>query len=163
MTTEWDLLIVSPRLETKRQLLGILKGLPVSTFTASTVAQAREALASHYFQLIFSEENFADGSYRDLLNLIHVSNLKTSLVLMLCTGEWEEYLEGLRSGADEVIRCPLQPTDVELSLIRASRREEPSPNTRRSAKVWELHSRIHRSQHRIGFRGPAKWLNLNQK
>ena len=124
MTTEWGLLVVSPRLETKRQLLGILRGLPVNTFTASTVAQAREALASHYFQLIFSEENFADGSYRDLLNLIHVSNLKTSLVLMLCTGEWEEYLEGLRSGADEVIRCPLQPTDVELSLIRASRREE---------------------------------------
>ena len=42
-------------------------------------------------------------------------------VVMLCTGEWEEYLEALRLGAEEVLRCPLQPTDVDLALIHAMR------------------------------------------
>jgi DNA-binding NtrC family response regulator len=45
----------------------------------------------------------------------------TRFVVMLCTGEWEEYLEALRLGAEEVLRCPLQPTDVDLALIHAMR------------------------------------------
>jgi hypothetical protein len=40
---------------------------------------------------------------------------------MLCTGEWDEYLEALHLGAEEVLRCPLQPTDVDLALIHAMR------------------------------------------
>ena len=35
--------------------------------------------------------------------------------------EWEEYLEALRLGATEVLRCPLQPSDVDLALIHAMR------------------------------------------
>jgi hypothetical protein len=35
--------------------------------------------------------------------------------------EWEEYLEALRLGAEEVLRCPLQPTDIDLALIHALR------------------------------------------
>jgi hypothetical protein len=49
---------------------------------------------------------------------------------MLCTGEWEEYLEALHLGAAEVIRCPLQPTDVDLALIHTMhdrRRGKHSP------------------------------------
>ncbi len=42
---------------------------------------------------------------------------------MLCTGEWQEYLEALKLGVTEVIRCPLQPTDVELCLIRVAHTE----------------------------------------
>ena len=42
---------------------------------------------------------------------------------MLCTGEWEEYLEALKLGAADVIRSPLQAPDIELVLIQAMREE----------------------------------------
>jgi hypothetical protein len=89
----WDILVVSARLENKMALLRILQGLPVSAFTAPTVQQAHEVLSTHSIRVIFCEENFADGSYRDLLAAVRTSQIRTPLVLMLSTGEWEEYLE----------------------------------------------------------------------
>jgi DNA-binding NtrC family response regulator len=131
MEKEWDLLVVSSRLANRKALLHILDGLPVDVFTAATVRQAHEVLSRHPVRLVFCEEHFADGSYRDVLKTIHAEYPGLRLVLMLCTGEWEEYLEALRLGATEVIRCPLQPTDVELALIRAAREtrasEAPTP------------------------------------
>ena len=124
MTQQWELLVVSSRLENKKALLRILKDLPASVITASTIEQAGEVLATHSIRLVFAEEHFIDGSYRELLTVIRFANLNTRLVLMLCTGEWPEYLEALRLGAADVIRCPLQATDVELSLIRAAREYE---------------------------------------
>jgi DNA-binding NtrC family response regulator len=124
MDKSWDILVVSGRLENKRALLRILQPLPVSAFTASTVQQAHEVLSTHSIRVIFCEENFADGSYRDLLAAVHTPPIRTPLVLMLSTGEWEEYLEAMSLGATEALRCPLQPTDVELTLIRVAREHE---------------------------------------
>ena len=67
MDKPWDILVVSARLENKKALLRILQGLPVSAFTASTVRQVHEVLSTHSIRVIFCEENFSDGSYRDLL------------------------------------------------------------------------------------------------
>jgi DNA-binding NtrC family response regulator len=124
MDKPWDILVVSARLENKRALLRILQGLPVSAFTASTVQQAHEVLSTHSIRVIFCEENFVDGSYRDVLAAVHTPQTRTPLVLMLSTGEWEEYLEAMSLGATEALRCPLQPTDVELTLIRVAREHE---------------------------------------
>jgi DNA-binding NtrC family response regulator len=121
MDKHWDILVVSARLENKRALLRILQDLPVSAFTASTVQQAHEVLSAHSIRVIFCEESFADGSYRDLLPAVRTPQTRTPLVLMLSTGEWEEYLEAMSLGATEALRCPLQPTDVELTLIRVAR------------------------------------------
>jgi DNA-binding NtrC family response regulator len=124
MDKPWDILVVSARLENKKALLRILQGLPVSAFTASTVQQAHEVLSTHSIRLVFCEENFAHGSYRDLLAAVRTPQTRTPFVLMLSSGEWEEYLEAMSLGATEVLRCPLQPTDVELTLIRVAREHE---------------------------------------
>ena len=121
MEDRWGVLLVSARLENRRALQHILEGLPILVFTASTIQQARDALSGRPIRLVFCEESFADGSYRDLLASIHTTPTSTLLVLILSTGEWDEYLEAMRLGARDVIRCPLQPTDVELVLIRAAR------------------------------------------
>src|SRR5262249_10220268 len=121
MENRWDILVVSGRFENKRTLLHILYDLPVFVFTSSTVREAHEVLATRPIRLVFCEENLADGSYRNLLDSIHSAQPSTQLVLMLSTGEWDEYLEALKLGAWDVVRCPLQATDVELALIRAAR------------------------------------------
>jgi DNA-binding NtrC family response regulator len=123
MERDWNLLVVSARLENKKALLDILRDFPVDVLIASTVAQAQEAMSGHLIQCIFSEENLPDGSYRDVLAAMLGFGLKSPLVLMLCTGEWQEYIEAMKLGAAEVIRSPLQAIDVELALIHMIREQ----------------------------------------
>jgi DNA-binding NtrC family response regulator len=119
MENEVDVLIVSSRIENKRTLLRTLEGLPVNIFSASTVFQALEFLATHPLAIIFCEERLPDGSYRDLLGSVPSSPQMNRLVQ--CAGEWEEYLEALRIGAAEVLRVPLQSTDIDIALFHAMR------------------------------------------
>lgn len=115
------ILIVSCRADNRRMLMRVFEGLPIDSYTAHTIEQAHEALKSRPFSVVFCEERVSDGSYRDLLSHVRASGDDTRFVVMLCTGEWEEYLEAMHMGAEEVLRCPLQPTDVDLALIHTMR------------------------------------------
>ena len=140
MQKQPSLLVVSARLENKKALLRILEdlavNLPVNTITASTVAQAQEVLAQQPISVIFCEERLPDGPYHELLALATAKGTADpiQIIVMLCTGEWKAYLEALRLGAADVVRCPLRPTDVELALIHAVREETASqpPQTLRA-------------------------------
>jgi DNA-binding NtrC family response regulator len=121
MESEVDVLIVSRRIENKRALLRTLEGLPVNTFSASTIFQALEFLATHTLAVIFCEERLPDGSYRELLTSLPSSPQMNRFIVVQCTGEWEEYLEALRLGAAEVLRAPLQSTDIDIALFDAMR------------------------------------------
>jgi DNA-binding NtrC family response regulator len=121
MKTLRELLVISGRLENRKTLLRILDELPVLVFSTATVDHAREVLATHSIELIFCEESFPDGTYKDLLKIIRLTQPETHFVLMLYTGEWSEYLEAMSLGAWEVLRSPLQPTDVEFLVNRSTR------------------------------------------
>jgi two-component system, response regulator RegA len=119
------ILIVSCRSDNRKMLLRVFEGLPIDSYTAPTIEQAMEALRLRPFSVVFCEERLSDGTYVDLLRDVRVISNETRFVVMLCTGEWEEYLEALRLGAEEVLRCPLQPTDIDLALIHAMRGGAP--------------------------------------
>jgi DNA-binding NtrC family response regulator len=121
MDKELNILIVSNRLENRKTLLRTLEGLPVNAFCVSTLEQALETLPSRTFAIIFCEERVSDGSYHELLGIVRANSEPGRFVVILCTGEWEEYLEALKFGASEVIRCPLQPPDIDMVLIHAMR------------------------------------------
>jgi DNA-binding NtrC family response regulator len=120
-TAVLPILIVSCRPENRKMLLRVFEDLPIDSYSASSIHQAKEALRARSFSVVFCEERLTDGAYADLLNELRNTQPSTRLVVLLCTGEWEEYLEALRLGAEEVLRCPLQPTDVDLALIHAMR------------------------------------------
>jgi|SRR5438270_12345218 len=124
MQSNRHILIVSSRIENKNTLLSTLDGLPVSTFTVAKIEHAFEVLLSSPIDLVFCEEHVTDGSYRELLSAVHARDKMTPFVLILCTGKWEECLEAVRLGATEVLRCPLEPTDINLTLVRAMRDKE---------------------------------------
>lgn len=121
MEKELNVLIVSSRIENRKTLLHTLEGLPLNPFSVSTIGQALEVLSTHTFAIIFCEERVRDGSYRELLRLALANSWPGRFIVMLCTGEWEEYLEALKLGAAEVVRCPLQPPDIDMVLIHAMR------------------------------------------
>ncbi len=121
MDNPLPILIVSCRPENRKTLLHVFEGLPIDSYCAPCIEDARAALKSRSFSVVFCEERLFDGSYHELLRDV-CSSEATAFVVMLCTGEWEEYLEAMRLGAEEVLRCPLQPTDIDLALIHAMRR-----------------------------------------
>jgi two-component system, NtrC family, response regulator PilR len=120
------ILIVSCRPDNRKMLMRVFDGLPIDSYSAPGIEQAKEALRLRPFSVVFCEERLSDGAYNDLLREVRAISEGIRFVVMLCTGEWEEYLEALRLGAEEVLRCPLQPTDVDLALIHVMRGTVPS-------------------------------------
>ena len=116
-----DALVVSERMEHVQSLVRILDGLLINVYVACTIKQAQEVLGRQPLGLVFCDERISGSSYRELLSTGDARRRASRLVVMLQTGEWEEYLEAMRLGAFEVIRCPVQPTDVEMTLINATR------------------------------------------
>jgi DNA-binding NtrC family response regulator len=114
-----DVLIVSERPDHLRPLIRTLGDSSARVSDCFTIRQAREIFSRHPVDLVFTDEYLSDGSYRELLLLNRFGQHATGFVLLLRTGEWEEYLDAMRLGALEVLRCPLQPAEVEATLQRA--------------------------------------------
>jgi DNA-binding NtrC family response regulator len=114
-------LIVSGRVDERRNLARILDSLSTNVFIVGTLAHAREVLQLQPITIIFCDERLCDGPYRDLVTFAKDKRKDAQLVVILTIDERPAYLEALGLGVD-VIRCPLQATDVELALIHAMRR-----------------------------------------
>ena len=123
MHTEMPVLIVCCRPENRRMLTRAFEGLPINCYSTSTLERAKAALRSRTFSVVFCEEWLSDGSYHDLLMDVRSNQPNVRFVLMLCSADWEEYTEAMRLGAEEVLRCPLLPTDIDLALIHAIKNE----------------------------------------
>ena len=113
-------LIVSDRTSHVKSLVTILGTLPTNVYVASTLKQAKEALSHEAFTLVFCDERLVGGSYRELLDASATTGNRPRLVVMLQTGEREEYLEAMELGAFEIIRCPFEATDVVKTLNLAT-------------------------------------------
>jgi len=118
------MLIVSCRPENRKTLVRMFDELSINSYVAPTTRDARELLGSRSLSMVFCEERLSDGSYCDLLRDIRATWPETGFVVLLCTGEREEYLQAMRLGAQEVLRCPLRPTDVDLVLIQAMKESD---------------------------------------
>ncbi len=121
----WTVLIVSSRAENRDALLHIFEGLPIDTSVARTLQEAGAVLSRSSIDVVFCDESLPDGSYRALLEALAATEQRSiRFVVTLGTGEWHEYLEAMRLGATDVLRCPLQSIEVELVLIRAVRERD---------------------------------------
>lgn len=121
MREQWDVLVASSSMENRRSLLRILEPLSLNVISCSALRQAQEVLSRQEVLLVFCDEVLGDGSYRDLLLADKVRRGNLRVVVTIRTGEWDEYLEAMRLGAFDAVRCPLHPTDIELVLLRAAR------------------------------------------
>jgi len=133
MQEQLDALVVSERMEHVKSLVRILDTLLINVYVACTLKQAQEVLCRQPLGLVFCDERLAGGSYRELLQDGEARRKASRFVIMLQTGEWDEYLEAMRLGAFEVIRCPVQPTDIEMTLINATRDQAQRAAMRMSA------------------------------
>jgi DNA-binding NtrC family response regulator len=117
-----DVLVASSELENRRCLLHILDSLALNAISCRSVDEAREVLDRQEVDMIFCDESLAGGTYRDLLNsAMRRKGLPVIIALHSGDGDWDEYLEAIRLGAFDAVRYPLQPTDIELAVLRAAR------------------------------------------
>jgi DNA-binding NtrC family response regulator len=125
MQTQWNVLVASTQSENRRALVQILERLPlIEVFSSSNLHQAEEVLEGRSVALVFCDDNLPDGSYQRLLSKMRSSGESFRFIVTTTKGEWEDYLDATRHGAFDMIRWPLQPTDVELIVIRAMHEEE---------------------------------------
>jgi phosphoserine phosphatase RsbU/P len=124
MAREIDLLIVSSRLENKKTILRFLEGLPLNTCTVGSVEEAEETFEEHEIDVVVCDERLSDGAYHDVLALTIDRKPRIQFIVLLCTGGQEEYCEAIRLGVTDVVRPPLDPTDIEVALIHALRQKQ---------------------------------------
>lgn len=121
LRADFMVLLISSNLESRRTVSNVLEALSIDVISCSTLSQARQALSLQRPNLIFCEERLPDGDYADLLSARCEGRIAPPLVVLTRTGEWDLYMDATRRGAFDVIRSPWRPTDIELSLIRATR------------------------------------------
>jgi DNA-binding NtrC family response regulator len=71
---------------------------------------------------LFCDEHLSEGCFSDLISPDIPDRKVPRVVVTIRTGEWDKYLQMMRLGAYDVLRCPFCPTDVEFVVLRA--REE---------------------------------------
>ena len=122
MLRRWDVLVACAEMGNRNALIRMLEGMSVGVFSCSNLSQAIEVLSSRKIELVFCDENLSDGSFRDLLRANQVWSGRPRIVVIAHLDEWAEHrMEALELGDFEVLSSPLQPTDVELAVIRAMR------------------------------------------
>ena len=124
MQKPFEVLFVSSQDENKKTLLGVCRDLPVKARTVYTFAQAKQFLSAHQVRMVFCDELLPDGSYREVLAVLRTASPIAQFVLVMRDGEWQEYLEALRLGVQEVLRPPLLPIDIDLAFIHSFQRIE---------------------------------------
>jgi DNA-binding NtrC family response regulator len=123
MIKQLDVVVAAASLENRKPLLRVLEDLSLNTISCSSFEQISEVLSRQDVLVVFCEESLGDGSYRDLLCAPEVREHDARIVVTIRTGDWGEYLDAMRLGAFDAIRCPLQPTDIELVVLRALREQ----------------------------------------
>jgi two-component system, NtrC family, response regulator len=123
MTAPWDVLVLSQQAESRRALCTMLQRQGISTLSAATLQECREAISQGKIGLVFSDRNLPDGTYQDLLEATRMLPRKVRVVITSEQADWDDYLEAIRLGAFDVIPAPCRRADVEWMLIQAKRDE----------------------------------------
>lgn len=126
MLKRWDVLVVCADISNRIVLIRMLERMSVAAFSCSAVSQAMEVLSSKRIELVFCDEGLPDGTFRDLLREDQGWVSKPHIAVIVHSRRWGEDIDRLKSEGLEVLSFPLQPTDVELAVIRAMRGSEES-------------------------------------
>ena len=105
-------LIVDDSMTVRMSLIDLLKDAGLDSVACSTVAEARQALGENTFALVILDVLLPDGNGVDLLREIRaMPQAAATTVMMLSTeSEVRDRIRGLKTGADEYIGKPYDPT-----------------------------------------------------
>jgi DNA-binding NtrC family response regulator len=116
----WNILVACSDQELRRSISTILVSLGFDPIRASRVSQCRELIHSKSIDLIFCDQYFEDGDYRDIATACRSAQGSCRLVVTVpAHGTGDE--QALRQEVFGMVRVPLCPTEIEWMVIRAKR------------------------------------------
>jgi DNA-binding NtrC family response regulator len=139
MHIRWEVVILSPDLERRRDLAKILTANGIEFAYASCIEDCKEIVARDSVGLIFWDGHLADGAWRDLLDSIWSLDRRVKIVLMPHGDDRENHQAIGQMGVFGVVPFPCQPTDIEWILSRAVRAEREEEKSEHSP-MQHLHS-----------------------
>ena len=116
----WNILVACSDLELRRSISTILGSLGFDPICASRVSQCRELIHGKSIGLIFCDQYFDDGDYRDIATACRSAQGFCCLVAIVpAHGTGDE--QAMRQEVFGIVRVPLRPTEIEWMVIRANR------------------------------------------
>ena len=109
-------LVVSPHFETARTLADALEPLDVAIQHVPTVGQANRQVHQSDYQIVLTEAELADGTWRDLLSLCRGLSDNPSVVVASIHADARLWVDAVDAGAADVLRLPFERPEVRRVL-----------------------------------------------
>lgn len=127
---KWRILTIGTG-ENSRIVANAISHWAVETVCCSTLEEARRLLPDAGISLIFCEDEFKDGTYRDLLYALSRPS-KNRVVVISSVPELEEkYDEAKGLGVFDMIPSPCRRSDVQWVIVHAIHQKAPGGNDKR--------------------------------
>jgi DNA-binding response OmpR family regulator len=137
-----SILLLEDDLDLMEELSDCLTALGYTVHTASTVTQAENLLVEAYDMLVL-DINLPDGNGLDLCRRMR-PYIRSGIIMFTGRSERELRIQGLKDGADAFLVKPVDPEELEATLISVRRRlsstktETPWHATRPIPVQWRL-------------------------
>jgi DNA-binding NtrC family response regulator len=98
----------------------VTRGCMLEGIICPSLAEARAAITKPGVALVFCDDVWGQGSYRDLLNLLPKAGRRVPLVVVMSEENRDQtYRDAMEQGAFDVIASPCTKQDVQWVVIRA--------------------------------------------
>lgn len=116
MPTPRSVLIISAKTQNRDALDRAIRKYGLRTAHCETLTIAKKLMARQHFSTVFCEENFADGSYRDVLRELAQRCKDVPVIVISDCGNWEACVAAMSEGAFDYLGLPFEPHAIEHIL-----------------------------------------------
>jgi len=111
-----DILFLSSSEAIRNNLAEALRLSGMSPIPCATLTESHAILGQASITAIFCDDCLCDGSYRDLVEIVHSEFPQIPIVVVSDFDDWNEYLKALGIGAFDYVGIPFRHGDIERAL-----------------------------------------------
>lgn len=129
-----------------------LRKLAIPTRHSTTLADAREKLASKSVEFLLLDRTLPDGDGLELCGELREAGFSGVILMLTARGQVEDRVQGLDAGADDYLPKPFSWTELEARIRALARRKAPVSAPKPG--LWQL------EPDRLRIQGPRGWVEL---
>jgi DNA-binding NtrC family response regulator len=124
-----EVLFISPSREDATVLSQILRSVSTSLDHVADLKHARAIMQGEPYQVILTEANLPDGTWRDVLELARKTEPAPDVIVTDASADARFWAEALNLGAYDLIAQPFATAEVQRILANACSRSSTLPKT----------------------------------
>jgi two-component system, NtrC family, response regulator PilR len=114
-----DILVLSSSEAIRNNLAEALRLSGMSPIPCATLTESHAVLAQASISAIFCDDCLCDGTYYDLIEMVHSEFPQIPIIVVSPFGDWNEYLKALGVGAFDYVGIPFRQGEIERVLQNA--------------------------------------------